>query len=65
MEPPKKAVPFFWHTNGNVKIGLFLNETSLGFQKTPQNTSTILTYLNHNLILTLHFITFYKVLSFS
>ncbi len=32
--------------NENSKIDPFLNETSLGFQKTPQKAPTILTF-NH------------------
>jgi hypothetical protein len=41
---PKGAVLFFC-SNETVKIDPFLNETSLGFQKTLQNTSMILTFI--------------------
>jgi|GEM_PF-4564105 len=34
---------FFIHTNENPKNGPFLNETSLGFLKSQENTPIILT----------------------
>tara|TARA_B100000749_G_scaffold276349_1_gene263389 strand:+ start:1134 stop:1295 length:162 start_codon:yes stop_codon:yes gene_type:complete len=52
-------------TNENLKIGSFINESPLGFQKEDKKAPVNLTFSNIKIILTLQFKTFFKERYFS
>jgi len=52
-------------TNENLKIGSFINESPLGFQREGKKAPTNMTFSNIKVILTLQFKTFFKDRYFS